>query len=380
MKSYIRLQKVENNRENEWSCTLDGNEITYEWGTVYGKKQKLVQLVKEGKNIGRANETTPEQQAMVEAKGKLNKKLDGAYVVVERTGLFAEEEINETRQVPKPMLAYDFQDCLNHLKQDMKIDIQPKLDGIRCLGNLNTGELYSRQGKLIVGCPHIEKQLLELRKEFDKSVEWVDGELYNHEISFQEIVSLVRKSVNLEIKEAEEKIQYHIYDCISPEFFPKRNNMIMDAIDSCEPKLQSIFAVETIGTRYNSENVMKAFERIVTQKNYEGLIFRKLDVGYENKRTHSLIKYKEFYQEEFEIIGVEKEEFKNTLGAFVVEMTSGQQFKARPAVTQEVKDYLWDIQDTLIGHMCTIKFQELSNDGIPRFPVFIGIRDLDDMG
>jgi hypothetical protein len=117
---YIKLEKRENGRHNIWQCEIDSNIITYTWGTSGGKQQVLEQIVKEGKNKGRTNETTPEQQAVVEARGKVNKKLDGGYVIVEKTD-WEDIELNETRQVPKPMLAYEFHDSQGHLREAMEI-------------------------------------------------------------------------------------------------------------------------------------------------------------------------------------------------------------------------------------------------------------------
>jgi hypothetical protein len=57
----------------------------------------------------------------------------------------------------------------------------------------------------------------------------------------------------------------------------------------------------------------------------------------------------------------------------------GREFKARPAVSEEVKDYLWEVKDTLIGEICTVKFQEFSNDGI-KISCLSWNKKLDDMG
>ena len=87
--------------------------------------------------------------------------------------------------------------------------IQPKLDGVRCLIQLNKGKnyqelgtwdpmteivAYSRTGKVWKNIDHI---LEKLEPFFDKHPNVVlDGELYNHDFKddFEQIISMVRKT------------------------------------------------------------------------------------------------------------------------------------------------------------------------------------------
>src|SRR5690606_30522950 len=76
-----------------------------------------------GKNIGKANETTAEEQAVSEAQSKLKKKLEEGY--------YESQEEAEGGTLVLPMLAKDFK------KEERKVQypcfVQPKLDGMRAL-------------------------------------------------------------------------------------------------------------------------------------------------------------------------------------------------------------------------------------------------------
>ena len=97
------------------------------------------------KNIGKVNETTPEQQAILEMESKWIAKL--------KEGYFETVEEAVGQEVVLPMLAKEFS------KEEHKISypvyIQPKLDGMRCL-SINK-RLISRKNKPIYTMKHVLK-------------------------------------------------------------------------------------------------------------------------------------------------------------------------------------------------------------------------------
>ena len=99
--------------------------VETEHGYVDGKKQVDQRYVGEGKNIGRANETTPYEQACSEAQSAYNRKADEGYVT-------------DKNNIPKasdglflPMLAQSYDK--HHKKIKFPCWVQPKLDGMRML-------------------------------------------------------------------------------------------------------------------------------------------------------------------------------------------------------------------------------------------------------
>jgi len=55
-------------------------------------------------------------------------------------------------------------------------------------------------------------------------------------------------------------------------------------------------------------------------------------------------------------------------------------FKAKPRGTREMKQMWYDNSDSYMGEMLTVKYQELTPDGIPRFPIAIRFRSREDHG
>ena len=53
----------------------------------------------------------------------------------------------------------------------------------------------------------------------------------------------------------------------------------------------------------------------------------------------------------------------------------GELFKARPKGTREQRTLWFDNADSYIGATLTVRYFEMTDDGIPRFPVGIAIRD-----
>ena len=113
------------------------------------------------------------------------------------------------------------------------------------------------------------------------------------------------------------------------------------------------------------------------EQGYEGQILR-TDSVYENKRSKSLLKHKSFVDAEFEILGVEegKGNHAGKVGRLNFQI-NGKPFDAAVNGDWEYIERLWKSKDGLIGKTATVKYFELTEDGIPRFPKVIAIRDFE---
>jgi len=127
----------------------------------------------------------------------------------------------------------------------------------------------------------------------------------------------------------------------------------------------------------NNETEVLEKHKYYLSKGYEGVIVRNINGMYKLKgRSKDLQKYKEFKDEEFEIIGGQ-ESTGTEAGCiiFTVKNKKGQEFAVRPRGSfGQRKKWMKDI-DTLTGKKLTVRYQELTDDGIPRFPVGISVRD-----
>ncbi len=346
-----------------------GYDIYTRYGQVNGKEQETFDSILEGKNVGKANETTPKQQAESEAKSQWEKKKKKGYVDSIQAAQAGELDELITGGI-EPMLAQSFSKHGHKIKYPCYT--QPKLDGIRCVAIVKDGvcTLWSRTRKPITSCPHI---IQELEAAFETRDITLDGELYNHEYksNFEKIVSLVRQE---EPAEGHELVQYHVYDLIAGDVFGNRNVRINQIFQNFE-----FFSLKQVVTKavFEEGEVMDFFEEF-TALGYEGAMLRNSESSYVNKRSYDLQKVKEFDDAEFQIVGIEEGRGKLTghVGAFVCKTGDGKTFLAKMSGdTGKLADYfrnhsLWN------GKRLTVQYQGLTGkEGVPRFPVGLRIRE-----
>ena len=97
---------------------------------------------------------------------------------------------------------------------------------------------------------------------------------------------------------------------------------------------------------------------------------------YKNVRSVDLLKYKEFFDDEYEVVGFkEGEGGEKGCVLWTCKTEKGTTFHCRPRGTREDRTELFQKGASYIGKKLTVRFQELTDDGIPRFPVGIAFRD-----
>jgi DNA ligase 1 len=344
--------------------------IVKEFGQVGGKLQTSDLDFIQGKNINRANETTNLQQAQLEAEAQWTKKKTGGkgYVESMDDAAAGKKDVLVTGGAD-PMLAHSF------AKQGHKIVYpayaQPKLDGIRCVAVIEDGKctLWTRTRKPIVSMPHI----VEAIEALDTGDLILDGELYNHDYKdkFEEIVSLVRPEY---VKDGANVVQYHIFDAIVPEMYSLRLIHLRKYVGSKIPDGSPLCLVETVLVE-DEDDLMDAFAHF-RSLGYEGAIARNAISMYIGKRSYDLQKIKEFDDAEFRIFDVVEGRGKMAGKAIFTCITeSGQQFNAKMEGSLDNLSSIWDSRLDHIGHMLTVRYQGLTNGGVPRFPIGVSIRD-----
>ncbi len=284
----------------------------------------------------------------------------------------------------KPMLAYPVSDKPIPYENE-QVFIQPKLDGVRCvIQREKYGDkawvirAYSRTGKQWLNIQHIIDELQPFFKKYPDVV--LDGELYNHDLrdDFEKIISLVRKQKPTPVDRHEAKLltQFHCYDMYSPDFdhnFNIRDEFIMNTIDN---KFKYTHTVET--TQCFTEGDAKEFHTENLELGYEGSIIR-LNTKYQQKRSHSLRKFKDFSDAEATIVGYldGKGKRTGTLGKFIMQDDEGNEFGCPPGKGFTYKD-LADMLSNIhkyIGQRATFTFFERTKAGSYRHPLFKCIRN-----
>jgi DNA ligase-1 len=368
------FKKTSTGTIQEWEISTEGNVITTRFGQVGGAIQTASDTIREGKNRGKKNGTTPEEQTRKEAESKWGKQLKKGYVTsIEAAQADEVDEIIEGGL--NPMLAQKYRD--HAAKIVFPAAAQPKLDGIRCIAHVKDGTatLWSRTRKRINAVPHVAREIARL---FPTGEHFTDGELYNHSLKsdFEKIVSIVRK--NEPGLPGSEAVQYHVYDIASQPgspwskaSFKDRNKALAEHVNG---KSHIVEFVETIPVA-NEDALMEYFADCMT-RGYEGCMVRNLHSFYENKRSYGLQKVKEMTDEEYPIIGVERGRGKDeNRPVFVCKAKNGLEFRARlKGSNGEVSKYLLD-KKLWENKELTVRYQNLTGDGVPRFPVGVAVRD-----
>jgi DNA ligase-1 len=344
--------------EIEVSGKKSGNAtITVRYAGDGEVERESTKEIAEGKNIGKKNETSPWEQACSEAQSTWKKKIDKGY---------KEDQAMSHASVLLPMLALQFEKRKHDIAYPAAV--QAKLDGVRVLVEKKSKTkvvYYSRQGKEYGTLHHLDNDLLRLMRVGEV---W-DGEIYSHDITFQEMMSYVKKQ-----RPESEKLAIWFFDLVNPNLtFHERYYELETALTENNNSLIKLVHTYDISSE---EDVYKYHDRFI-EDGFEGVIIRNWDGFYKLKdRSKDLQKLKAFIDEEYEIIGGEPGTGTETgCIVFTCKNKKGQEFKVRPRGSFELrKEWMMNIYD-IIGKQLTVRYQELTDDGVPRFPVGIGIRD-----
>lgn len=358
--------KDKSNRIRVWEISVDESGlIKKSHGLVDGKQTFTEKQITSGKNIGKSNETSIYQQALIEVNYLIKKQIDQGYV----------ETLQEldTRIVILPMLANKW-GLMKHFMNDTSyVYAQPKLDGVRMLvGKVNNEVIMmSRTGKNILHMDHIKNEIEPLLGEGD----FFDGENFSSELHFEEITGLCRTSLEKSAQSKDmKKIQFHIFD-----YFNISN--------SSKPFEQRLKTLEYIFQRFTFKYVTMVNTEKITNidevhgkymsHGFEGTIIRhpkgKYLIG---ERSNYLLKHKDFETEEYRIVDASEAtgRDKGTV-IWICETSNGDRFNVRPKGTYDMRRSWFSNRKRFIGKLLTVQFQNFSPNGIPRFPIGISIRD-----
>ena len=396
-----------------WS--IDHDSVSY-WtiSGIYpdGKMTKTAPTFVEQKNVGKANETSLEQQVLNEVSSKIQHQIDLGFIY----------EIPDEEKRFEVSLANKYQDRVEKNKLDFPYIVEPKLDGIRCYLKNCDGDIrmFSRKHKEFVACPHIAKNEF-VQKFFEMYPDAIlDGELYNHELKddFNKIVSLVKKTKPKyeDLIESAKLVQYHCFDSYYPSepqllYWDRKfriadliweNNLVKhisfenDYWNKVRSDNVTIVGIEraphganqpwTWNLRWitgyaSNEEEVEGHIKAITSEGYEGIMLKK-DVPYFFGRSFDMLKYKKFFDKEFKIVDFE-EGNGNLVGiaaAVICETEDGQTFKAGVMGTQDYARDLFTNKDLYKGKVATIKYQALTptkdgKGGVPRFGKMVSVRD-----
>lgn len=290
----------------------------------------------------------------------------------------------------KPMLAGVAKD-LNKIK--FPVLVSPKLDGIRCL--VRDGKAQSRSLKPIPN-DHIRTTLEKL------PINGLDGE-----IMITNTDNFNKAQGDIMRKAGTPNFVYCVFDYITESGFSRRQKQLHVIIKMAVGTTPSFLKIVP-QTLIHSVKELVAIEAKLVGEGYEGVMIRSLEGPYKCGRSTEnegfLLKLKRFHDSEAVIVdkvelmrntneakkdalghterSTKKEGMvgANMLGCLVVkDVKTGNQFEIGTGFTRDQRIEIWNNFNKFKTQMVKYKYQELSVDGIPRFPVFLGFRDKKDM-
>ena len=338
--------------------------ISKKFGQVGGKETETRTEIKSGKNTGKKNETTPLEQAHLELKSIIKKQMSAGYVK-------SLAELDD-RILLLPMLANKWETMSHHISEPFYV--QPKLDGVRMLVGRHNGKLLmlSRTGKPVKHMDHIAKEL-----EWLPEGTFLDGESYNHDITFEEITGMCRTSLESSAAvKSLDRIQFHVFDMFS---LKKTDEPFIERLENLKTffkkRMNSVKKVPTM--LVESKDLIYDWHKEFTKDGYEGVMIRNpLGKYHLADRSNHLLKLKSFETAEYRIVGAEAARGRDTgTVVWVCETAKGQTFSVRPRGTVEQRRSWLAEKNLHVGRMLTVQYQNLTPEGLPRFPVGLTFRD-----
>ena len=348
-----------------------------------------------------------QQQALLEARRRYLDQMKNGYCP-------RGEELPAELNGIEPMLAKslklnsDSTKCKSNetklLSNEYPVSVMPKFDGIRALVKIINEDIFMKSRnnhQHEAPLEHIKAELKLFFSYLPPNCE-LDGELYSMDLSFNELSGIIRTKKGKHKKH--DKVKFYIFDIIEAKNLPweTRYSLLVNAYQKYLEDGNSSYNFQIIQTyTVNNEKELMTYHDNFVKNGYEGIIIRRYactqvkccrgkDVDlmckncqkvyklsiYRSNRTKAMLKYKLFTDEEVIITGFEAgvgtEE-----GAIIYKVKDlrGNVFTIRPRGSMEERRQLYIRGNELIGKPLTIRYQELSEFGVPRFPVAIAIRD-----
>ncbi len=384
-------QQDSHKKVRQWSIWVENNPdgtatLFTESGIAGGQLITTPTPITAGKNIGRANETTAQAQAILDANTEIAKKVKRGYV----DDISKIKSKGETATIKAPMKGYAYSPTgadkgltLDKLKiRGKKVGIQRKLDGWRFRIHVDRNDItfYTSSGDLTLEFPQITASI---RASFDKIIDYVskkygveeyylDGEIYNHALGFQPTASacgagknkVEQEELSADQKALRDKMHFHLFDVCLDVDFPVREKILEYFYSDVVKQVETLFILA------EDDVIDQLFVQFLGE-GYEGLMIRQLDMPYEFKRSKQLTKYKPLMDDEAQVVDFEESIQKNTLGALVCVLPDGRTFNTNlkdDIGSDKMKKEIWDNQADYRGKWVTYEFLGWTDDKKPRHP------------
>lgn len=286
------------------------------------------------------------------------------------------------RERKNVMLAAPFDE--KYLSKFSTIYAQPKLNGIRCLAHcfqqdgIYSVALFSSTGIQFnfSATRQIHEDLMFFHRNLGYRRDLIlDGEIYNHNLPFQEISGLARRKTST--LAASDKLQFHIFDIKENARFRHRA-LALDELAVRHREIKLVGHTEPLSHIAFVKTIVLSGPHIISDmleeflsEGYEGIILRDSQGVYEDCRSKGMLKIKpnltDFYQISDTIQAVDKNyQFLPRLGAFVCEDPDGTSFNIGPGkLTHKELETLWTERESLPGKWVKVLYYGETKSGKP---------------
>lgn len=389
-KGKIRVVEI----DYEWDEILHGfliTRTTYQYGGKRTEQPSI--LITQGK----ASRTVKEQLEL-EYASNCKKYLDKGYKQLPTSiEHYSEQELHEfigefktdASGFAKHMLAKQADKVKDSSIEKVKMwAVSRKLDGVRCSFYWKDGEVKSASR----GGGDYDPSTYQLRehplmiKILSEHPDWIlDGELYKHGKSLQQISGAARMEKNAQ---GCDWLEYFVYDVMIPDIpFYERYKILHELTELIgqehfnpergwkEEDLRMQIVPHVMVTGDGKKDQIMAWHNQYVAEGWEGCVARDISKAYKfGGRGSEMIKFKLYRDDEFEITGI-SEGLRPEDMCFTLKTAEGIEFKAKPMGSRELKDQYREDIDKLIGKMATVKYFYLSDEGTPLQPTLKCIRD-----
>lgn len=255
--------------------------------------------------------------------------------------------------------------------------VSPKLDGYRCLAICSYGqvELFSRNGTEFENFPSIKATLESLCEDTSFIL---DGEIMSDDFNAMQQTAMSSKS-----KKSVGDVKYHVFGWIPVNEFNSSNfKMVtkerlenLDLFFQQNPNLSNIVKVDQ--TLVNSVDKILELERKYLAQGLEGAMALPNIPYYLGKKSNRLMKFKTMKSMDCKIVGMYEGEGKyaGMLGGLKLIQENGLECDVGSGFTDDDRNNIWNEKTLAIGRIAEIKYQDLSADGVMRFPVILRWRN-----
>ena len=255
--------------------------------------------------------------------------------------------------------------------------ISPKLDGYRCLAVVDNGNvtLYSRNGTEYINFPTIVESL---QKCFPTGQYVFDGEIMSDDFQSMQKSAFANKR-----QTTVGDVNFSIFGYIPfSEWAAQKFKMLtidrMEALYALSNKFDSNLKLVQQIREFDLSRVYE-LQAYFEKQGYEGAMALPNIPYYLGKKTNTLVKFKTMQSQDCVVTGIYEGKpgtrLEGSMGGIIVRQENGETCDCGSGFTDEDRKVMWENPELYIGNIVEIKYQELSKDGIMRFPIFMRWRN-----